>query len=165
MKKQFLILFLVLTCSLSAQDQVKVMYYNFLNYPSSSPERSDTLRKNVQYVKPDLFLVNELQSNTGANLILANSLNQWGTTYYQKAAFVNGPDTDNMLFYNSEKFGLISQLKRATNSISANLAEGTSRNTNKDKAHFTTLAYSSTMEVLNHLILSKELNFILKKNI
>ncbi|MBL4904981.1 MAG: four helix bundle protein [Flavobacteriaceae bacterium] len=60
----------------------------------------------------------------------------------------------------SEKFGLISQLKRATNSISANLAEGTSRNTNKDKAHFTTLAYSSTMEVLNHLILSKELNFI-----
>lgn len=109
MKKQFLIYFLILTCSLSAQDQVKVMYYNILNYPGTTPERSDTLRKIVQYVKPDLLLVNELQSNTGANLILANSLNQWGTTYYQKAAFVDGPDTDNMLFYNSEKFGLISQ--------------------------------------------------------
>lgn len=109
MKKQLLLLAIVLTSTLSAQDQVKVMYYNLLNYPSSTPERSDTLRKIVQYVKPDLFLVNELQSNTGANLILANSLNQWGTSYYQKAAFINGPDTDNMLFYNSDKFGLISQ--------------------------------------------------------
>ena len=59
-----------------------------------------------------------------------------------------------------EKFGLVSQLRRASNSISANLAEGTSRITKKDKAHFTVIAYSSTMEVLNHLILSKELGFI-----
>ena len=59
-----------------------------------------------------------------------------------------------------EKFGLTSQLRRVSNSISANLAEGTSRITKKDKAHFTAIAYSSTMEVLNHLILSKELCFI-----
>ena len=63
-------------------------------------------------------------------------------------------------FPENEKFGLVSQLKRATNSISSNLAEGTTRNTNKDKAYFTTIAYSSTMEVLNHMILSKELDFI-----
>ena len=63
-------------------------------------------------------------------------------------------------FPSDEKFGLINQLKRASNSVAANLAEGTSRNTNKDKAHFTTLAYSSLMEVLNHLILSKNLAFI-----
>ncbi|CAM1340104.1 four helix bundle protein [Tenacibaculum amylolyticum] len=67
-------------------------------------------------------------------------------------------------FPNNEKFGLINQLRRASNSISANLAEGTSRITNKDKAHFTTIAYSSTMEVLNHLILSKELKFINEVN-
>ena len=63
-------------------------------------------------------------------------------------------------FPENEKFGLISQLRRAAISVSSNLAEGTSRNTNKDKAHFTTMAYSSLMEVLNQLILSKELNFI-----
>ena len=67
-------------------------------------------------------------------------------------------------FPNDEKFGLVSQMRRATNSIAANLAEGTSRNTNKDKAHFTTIAYSTTMEVLNHIILSKELEFISEKN-
>ncbi len=63
-------------------------------------------------------------------------------------------------FPSSEKFGLISQLRRASVSISSNLAEGTSRTTNKDKAHYTTIAYSSTMEVLNQLILAKELEFL-----
>ncbi len=63
-------------------------------------------------------------------------------------------------FPDEEKFGLTSQLRRASISIASNLAEGTSRKTNKDKAHFTTIAFSSLMEVLNQIILSKELNFI-----
>ena len=63
-------------------------------------------------------------------------------------------------FPDTEKFGLISQFRRASTSISSNLAEGTSRSTNKDKAYFSTIAQSSTMEVLNELIISKELNFI-----
>ncbi|OGS70388.1 MAG: four helix bundle protein [Flavobacteria bacterium RIFCSPLOWO2_12_FULL_35_11] len=67
-------------------------------------------------------------------------------------------------FPENEKFGLTSQLRRASISIASNLAEGTSRSTNKDKAHFTTMAFSSLMEVLNQLILSKELNFIAEKD-
>ncbi|MBS9766119.1 MAG: four helix bundle protein [Flavobacteriaceae bacterium] len=63
-------------------------------------------------------------------------------------------------FPDSEKFGLISQLRRASNSVPSNIAEGTSRITKKDKAHFTTMAYSSLMEVVNHLVLSKELGFL-----
>jgi len=114
MKTILLILTLLISTSLYSQDQVSIMYYNLLNYPGSTPLRHDTLRKIVQFVKPDLFLVNELQSNQGANLILNNSLNQFGINYYQKAAFIDGPDTDNLLFYNSTKFGLISQKKIAT---------------------------------------------------
>jgi len=63
-------------------------------------------------------------------------------------------------FASEERFGLISQLRRATVSISSNISEGTSRQTNKDKAHFTTIAFSSTMEVLHQIIISKELSFI-----
>ena len=63
-------------------------------------------------------------------------------------------------FPESEKFGLISQLKRASVSICSNLAEGTSRNTFRDKAHFTTLAFGSAVEVLNQLIISYELGFL-----
>ncbi len=69
--------------------------------------------------------------------------------------------TDN--FPKEEKFGLISQLRRCSVSVSSNLAEGTSRQTNKDRAHFTTLAFSSSMELLNQLIISKELNFLDEK--
>ena len=63
-----------------------------------------------------------------------------------------------------EKYGLTSQLRRASVSIASNLAEGTSRKTKKDKAHFTTISFSSTMEVLNQLIISKDLNFITEGN-
>lgn len=63
-------------------------------------------------------------------------------------------------FPSEEKFGLTNQLRRASISIGSNLAEGTSRNTNKDKAHFSTLAFSSLMEVLNQIIMAHELGFI-----
>ena len=54
----------------------------------------------------------------------------------------------------TEKYGLISQIRRAANSISANIAEGNSRLGNKEKARFIQIAYGSAIEVLNHLILS-----------
>ncbi|WP_405575875.1 four helix bundle protein [Winogradskyella sp. Asnod2-B02-A] len=63
-------------------------------------------------------------------------------------------------FPSEEKFGLTNQLRRASISVASNLAEGTSRKTNKDKAHFTTMAFSSLMEVLNQLIISKELELL-----
>jgi len=39
-------------------------------------------------------------------------------------------------FPNTEQFGLVSQLRRASVSISSNLAEGTSRISKKEQAHF-----------------------------
>jgi four helix bundle protein len=59
-----------------------------------------------------------------------------------------------------ERFGLISQMRRCTISIASNLAEGTARKTMKDKAHFTTMAYGSSLELLNQLILSLDLGLI-----
>ena len=68
------------------------------------------------------------------------------------------------LFPNEEKFGLISQMRKSSVSVSSNIAEGTSRLTNKDKAHFMTIAYSSALELLNQTIISKELGFISEEN-
>jgi four helix bundle protein len=62
-----------------------------------------------------------------------------------------------------EKFGLISQMRRAAISIASNIAEGTSRKTKKDQASFSTIAYSSTIELLNDLIISNDLDFIREK--
>lgn len=63
-------------------------------------------------------------------------------------------------FPDSEKFGLTNQMRRSAVSISSNLAEGSARITNKDKAHFSTLSFSSAMELLNQLIIAKRLTFI-----
>lgn len=63
-------------------------------------------------------------------------------------------------FPDSEKFGLTSQLRRAAVSICSNLAEGSARQSYKDKAHFTTMASGSALEILNQLIISVELSFI-----
>jgi len=63
-------------------------------------------------------------------------------------------------FPDSEKFGLTSQLRRASVSISSNIAEGSARNTFKDKAHFTTIAFGSAVEVINQLIIAYEINFL-----
>ncbi len=64
------------------------------------------------------------------------------------------------LFPLDEKFGLVSQMRRASISIASNIAEGSSRKSMNDQAHFSTIAYSSTIELLNQLILVNELNFI-----
>lgn len=64
---------------------------------------------------------------------------------------------------NEEKFGIISQMKRAAVSIASNLAEGSARKTNKDQAHFTTISYGSLMELLNLSIIAFELEYISEK--
>jgi four helix bundle protein len=67
-------------------------------------------------------------------------------------------------FPDTEKFGLTSQLRRASISIASNIAEGSARKSYKDKAHFTTMAFGSAVEVLNQLIISFELNFVSEVN-
>ncbi|PCE66741.1 four helix bundle protein [Sediminicola luteus] len=69
------------------------------------------------------------------------------------------------LFPPEEKFGLSSQLRRAAISISSNLAEGSSRPTGKDQAHYSSIAYGSLMETLNQLIISNELEYITKTDL
>ena len=64
-----------------------------------------------------------------------------------------------------EKFGIISQMRRAAVSICSNIAEGSSRISNKDQSHFYTMAFSSTMELLSQLIISTELMFILDEDL
>ena len=51
-------------------------------------------------------------------------------------------------------------MRRAAVSIASNLAEGTSRVSKKDQAHFSTIAYSSTIELMNDLIIAVDLEFL-----
>ena len=66
-------------------------------------------------------------------------------------------------FPKSEKFGLITQLRRASISICANLAEGSCYESPKQQARFSTIAFGSAVEIINHLIIALELDLITEK--
>lgn len=57
-------------------------------------------------------------------------------------------------------YELSSQLKRASLSVSSNIAEGSSRISGKDRAHFFVMAFSSLMEALNQLIIANDLDYL-----
>ena len=59
-----------------------------------------------------------------------------------------------------ERFGLTSQLRRASISISSNIAEGSTRWSKKDQSRFYEIAFGSLIEVLNQLVLSTDLEFL-----
>lgn len=106
---QLTLLFLLLPLGTMAQDTVRLMTYNILNFPYVAATRGDTLKIIIDDVLPDILIVNELQNNTGATNILNNAMNQNGRSYYSKAIFYNGTDSDNMCYYDNTKFGLASQ--------------------------------------------------------
>jgi len=62
-------------------------------------------------------------------------------------------------FPKEEKFGLISQMRRAAVSIAANIAEGTGRRTEKDFNAFLGNSLGSSFELETELIISSRLNF------
>lgn len=69
---------------------------------------------------------------------------------WQKAIeFANEVYETTQQFPSDERFGLTSQMRRASVSISSNLAEGSGRSSNADFARFVEIAYGSLMEVVS----------------
>jgi len=62
-------------------------------------------------------------------------------------------------FPKSEIYGLTSQIRRASISVAANIAEGFKKKTKPDKAKFMNIAQSSLEECRYYLILSKDLRY------
>jgi four helix bundle protein len=63
-------------------------------------------------------------------------------------------------FPSHERYGLTSQLQRASASICANLAEGCGRETDSDFRRFVQIAAGSACEVEYHLLLAHDLSLI-----
>lgn len=63
-------------------------------------------------------------------------------------------------FPKSELYCLTSQIRRAVISIPSNIAEGSTRNSFKDQARFSEIAFGSLLEVLNQIIISNKLGYI-----
>lgn len=110
----FLVFFFSFT-SFTQTDTITLVAYNVLNFPDGRndcggnitvPDRSDTLRKILGYLQPDIFVACEVQNKAGADSILTRSLNVNGVSSYAMATFNQSSSLNNSMYYNSEKLTL-----------------------------------------------------------
>jgi four helix bundle protein len=66
-------------------------------------------------------------------------------------------------FPKHEIFGIVSQIRRAGSSTSANIAEGCGRIGDGEFQRFLQMAMGSASELENHLLLARDLNFLSKE--
>ena len=66
-------------------------------------------------------------------------------------------------FPRDEMFGLVSQMRRCSVSISSNIAEGFSRKSKNEKTQFYHIALGSITELQNQLLIARDLNYLDKE--
>ncbi|MBI5473560.1 MAG: T9SS type A sorting domain-containing protein [Ignavibacteriae bacterium] len=90
-------------------DTLRIASYNLLNFPGSDvAARVPYFRMVVQSMKPDILVVQEVTSQSGMDIFLANVMNAYQPARYTNVPFHDGPDTDNGLFFNPDKVSLVS---------------------------------------------------------
>jgi endonuclease/exonuclease/phosphatase family metal-dependent hydrolase len=114
-KTLLLLLFALLPWRLDAQESLRVVAYNLLNFPDPVPAgRADTFAPIAAYMQADLILVCELKTAAGADALLDRGLNTDGNFSWRRAEFLpnisgSGGSLHNMAFFRQEKLALHSQ--------------------------------------------------------
>ncbi len=117
MIKKTVSIFLFAIVSIFAQDSFRVMTYNLLNYPSKiASTRNPYFKQVVEYVNPDILVVQEMESIIGVSLFLEQVLD----TNYTGGGFIDGYTTDNAIFFKHSKFDFLDNtpIKTALRDIS-----------------------------------------------
>ncbi|MGB5850188.1 MAG: endonuclease/exonuclease/phosphatase family protein, partial [Ignavibacteriaceae bacterium] len=88
----------------NSQERVKIATYNLLNYPNNTATKNPKFQLIMDEMNPDILVVQEILSQTAVN----EFLNEVLSDEYEAGDFINGPDTDNAIFFKDSLFQFIS---------------------------------------------------------
>ena len=69
------------------------------------------------------------------------------------------------LFPTEERYALCDQIRRSITSVTSNIAEGSGRDSNKEKIHFLEIAFGSLMEAFSQLQNAQDLEYIKQQKV
>lgn len=105
---KYLLAALIFVSAAFPQSQHTIMTYNVLNLVlTDTLERNPYFRTIFSNVQPDILICQEMTSQTGVNGFLVRVLNRVSSGY-AAGTFLNGPDTDNALYYKTNLFTFLS---------------------------------------------------------
>lgn len=113
-RKKLFFVWIFLFCSIaSAQDRLKIAFYNLFEYPEYLPMNRAPILKNILTdINPDLFMVCELLTEEGADEILNKALNYDSDRNFARAPFLPNQSSDSslqqLLYYDSNIWKLLS---------------------------------------------------------
>lgn len=68
-------------------------------------------------------------------------------------------------FPQTETYALGDQIRRSVSSVTSNIAEGSGRNSYKEKIHFIEIAYGSLMEAFSQLQIAQDIGYLTAEDI
>ena len=68
-------------------------------------------------------------------------------------------------FPKTETYALGDQIRRSASSVTSNIAEGSGRNSFKEKTYFIEIAYGSLMEAFSQLQIAQDLGYLTEQDI
>jgi endonuclease/exonuclease/phosphatase family metal-dependent hydrolase len=93
--------------------------YNILNYPDNYVSRNPEFQKVLQDIDPDIVIVQEITSQFGVDVFLSGALG----AKYKAGLFIDGPDTDNAIFYKDSLFTFISNTPISSPQLTRDISE------------------------------------------
>lgn len=108
MRRLTFVLLILLTTVAQGAD-LRLVTWNVLNFPGSTGEaRAPHFRTVLADLSPDLIVLQEINSEAGADQFLSNILEVWESGQWLAAPFHNSYDSDRALFYRAGTLEVLS---------------------------------------------------------
>lgn len=123
MLRNIVALLVLVSHAVCAQDTLRVMAYNLLNFPDPNPYgKADTLAGILAWHPVDLLIAEEIHNASGAQMVLDDALNANGVDRFSMAPFVPQQSASwatiklaQVIYYDHNKLGLRDQTLLYTN--------------------------------------------------